>query len=323
AVDCSDISAEFILFRALLWFGFAHDTHISRRMFDVHFSNIEEFITVAFQSLSLDHQSLLPGFIKQEGMVQHCIDPTQGVEQVRAVLRQPFQQSNRYYHTIQFDTRLFWVTETTPLSSENCINVQAHMGREEQTLFFTLPESLEKLQILRFDPANQPGFLHIHRLTLRQTAADSEQGRILWEAVGGARIAEAAIFDNIQYCSSNMRDVFFSLGDAPQIIIELPESVTDQSSRGRLQFEVVMDWPHSSDYLAALDEMRTLSRLTSEMKKYSRQCLEEERRRMDEIRENEASMRQRIAVLEHKLDAIRRTCIGRFLSKIKFSPFQF
>ena len=280
--------------------------------------SIAEFISFGFQLLSLDEQRLLSGFIAQEGTVQHSIDPTQGIDQVRAVLRQPFQQTVRVYQTSQFDAQLFWVTETSPLSGENCINVRAYMERERQTLFFPLPDSLEQLKILRFDPADRPGFFHIHRLTLRQTPADGAESRVLWEAVGD-EIAESSILEHMHYCSSSMRDVFFSVGDDPQLIIELPQSVTEQSGQGRLQFEAVIDWPQSSDYLAVLDEMQILRRLMKERKGQ----LEEKQRKIEEMYEEAALMRQRITVLEHRLDGIRRTFIGRVLRKIKFSPFQF
>ncbi|MCI5212492.1 MAG: hypothetical protein D3910_27740, partial [Candidatus Electrothrix sp. ATG2] len=264
-MDCAEISAEFILFRALLWFGFAHDTHISCAMKEENLTSIAEFISFSFQLLSLGaqgfqaEQELLPTFIAQEGRVQHSIDPTQGIDQVRAVLQQPFQQAFSVTKTSQFDAQLFWVTETTPLSGDNCLNVRACLGRERQTLFFPLPDSLEKLKILRFDPADRPGFFHIHRLTLRHTPADAGESRVLWEAVGD-EIAQKSILEHMHYCSSSMRDVFFSVGDDPQIIIELPEDVSEQSGQGRLQFEAVIDWPQSSDYLAVLDEMQTLRR---------------------------------------------------------------
>ncbi|WP_446011901.1 hypothetical protein [Candidatus Electrothrix sp.] len=321
-VDCDEISAEFILFRALLWFSFAHDSHISCAMKEENLTSIAEFIIFSFELLSLDEQNLLPAFICQEGRVQHSIDPSQGEDQVRAVLLQPFQQSVRVHQTAQFDTQLFWVTEATPLSGENSLNVRAYLGREKQTLFFPLPDSLERLKILRFDPSDRPGFFHIHRLTLRLTPQDAAESRVLWEAVG-SDIADAVILEHMHYCSSSMRDVFFSVGDDPQLIIELPESVTEQSYQGRLQFEAEIDWPQSSDYLAVLDEMQTVRRQIREVREQSRLRTEETQQKMDVMYEEAAVMRQRITVLEHKLDGIRRTFIGRILRKIKFSPFQF
>ncbi len=317
SVNPKEISAEFILFRALLWFSFAHDTHISCAMREENLTSIAEFISFSFQLLSLDEQLLLPDFIKQEGKMQHSIDPTQGEDQVRAVLRQPFQQAYKFSSTSQFDTQLFWVTKTSPLSLENSLNVRAYIGREEQTLFFPLPD-LEGLKILRFDPANRPGFFHIHRLTLRLTPTDTGESRVLWEAVGD-EIVQHTILEHMHYCSSSMRDVFFSVDDDPQIIIELPDTVTQQTGQGRLQFEAVIDWPQTSDYLAVLGEMQTLRRLMAE----NQTRLEGKERKIEQMHEGAAVMRQRITVLEHKLDGIRRTFIGRILRKIKFSPFQF
>ncbi|WP_417909392.1 methyltransferase domain-containing protein [Candidatus Electronema sp. PJ] len=326
-VDCADISPEFILFRALLWFGFAHDAHLSCRLVEEKLTNIAEFIHFGFQLLSLEQQ---PSFIEQEGRVQHSIDPSQGVEQVRAVLYQPFQQAIRTYQSTLFKTELYWVTETTPLSANNSLTVHGQTGREQQTLFFALPDPVEQLKILRFDPADRPGLLHLHRLTLWQATADSEQGRVLWEAVGSHRIAELAILENLHYCSSALGEVFLSVGQDPQVIIELPEFVTEQSGQGRLLFEVVIDWPQSADYLVVLDEIQTQRRLLANMQETARLHLakeqvrlQEEQRRLGELQEHMAIMRERLVALEYKLDAVRRTCVGRLLRKLKFSPFQF
>ncbi|MCI5159832.1 MAG: hypothetical protein D3906_15680, partial [Candidatus Electrothrix sp. AUS1_2] len=114
--------------------------------------------------------------------------------------------------------------------------------------------------------------------------------------------------------------------DDPQLIIELPESVTEQSGQGRLQFEAVIDWPQSSDYLAVLDEMQTVRRQMREVREageHNRLRAEKSEQKLEEMHEGAALMRQRIAVLEHQLDGIRRTCIGRVLRKIRFSPFRF
>ncbi|MCI5128478.1 MAG: hypothetical protein D3907_08260, partial [Candidatus Electrothrix sp. AUS3] len=294
AVDCEEIkiSAEFILFRALLWFGFAHDSHIGSAMKSENLTSIAEFISFGFQLLALEEQELLPRFIAQEGQVQHSIDPNQGVDQVQAVLKQSFQQAVKITQTTQCDTQLFWVTETTPLSEKNCINMRTYLGDERQTLFFPLPDHIEQLKILRFDPSDRPGFLHIHRLTLRLTHKNAAESLVLWEAVG-SDIAKATILKHIHYCSSSMRDVFFSIGDDPQLIIELPESVIQKSSQGRLQFEAVIDWPQSSDYLAILDEMQTLQYMITK----SRQRI--------------------ITVLRYKLNSVRRIFTKRILGKIK------
>ncbi|MCI5212493.1 MAG: hypothetical protein D3910_27745 [Candidatus Electrothrix sp. ATG2] len=50
-----------------------------------------------------------------------------------------------------------------------------------------------------------------------------------------------------------------------------------------------------------------------ETKKQHRLRSEEHQRKLDEMHEGAAVMRQRITVLEHKLDGIRRTFIGRVL----------
>lgn len=319
-IDCAEIRAEFIFFRALLWFGFAHDTHISSCMADKNLTTLDEFIKFCFQLLSLDYEKLLPSFIALEGKVQHSIDPKQGPDQIRALLYQPFQQAIRTYQITLFKTEMFWVTETKPLSAANSMSVQAHIDKNIQTLFFTLPDNINDLKILRFDPGEQPGFIHLHRLTLRQSSKNTtEEGQILWQAVGSRAIAEATILENLHYCPSALGDVFLALDEDPHVIIELPESVTEQSGAGNLLFEAVVDWPQSADYLAVLDEMRTQRRLLREERANSRLRLEQ----IEQVQENAAVMRQRIAVLEHKLDAVRRTWIGRMLRKLKVSPFQF
>lgn len=320
-----EISAEFILFRALLWFSFAHDIHISCCMAKEKITTLDEFIRFGFQILSLDYQSLQPKFIELEGLVQHSIDPSQGADQIRAVLYQPFQQSVRTYQSSLFRTELFWVTETASLSPDNSMCVQAHIGTVRQTLFFSLPNTIRGLKTLRFDPGDQPGFLHLHRLTLRQSVGKTEEGCILWEAIGSDQIFAMVILENLHYCPSAAGDVFLSTGNDPHIIIELPESISEQSGKCHLMFEAVIDWPKSSDYNAVLDEIRTQRRLLAQMKEeHYAVCrrLDEERTKMEEELKNAAAKRERIVVLEQQLDVLRRTWAVRILKKLQLIPCQ-
>ncbi|MDB5850716.1 MAG: glycosyl transferase family 2 [Rhodoferax sp.] len=129
------------------------------------------------------------------------------------------------------------------------------VGDEKQVLRFQLPAGTA-FSSLRFDPADRPGFLHLHTITL--TAAD---GQALWRwsmaTDGFAALHGCASHDLLLHgprldASSGLALLY---GDDPWI--ELPvASVLTQAEGGVL--EVELGWPMSADFLALSDDVREL-----------------------------------------------------------------
>jgi len=136
------------------------------------------------------------------------------------------------------------------------------MGKHRQTLTFALPSDGERIDRLRLDPADRPGYLHLHGITLRDA-----QGAAVWswrfEADGLAGLASTEVHQ-WRFRPPTAGDVAamaLLVGDDPWI--ELPvQAVLSEPSidvRGG-QLQVELGWPMSADYQALASVLDPLQR---------------------------------------------------------------
>ena len=119
------------------------------------------------------------------------------------------------------------------------------IGQERQTMAFTLPEPAP--DTLKLDPADRPGFLHLHGLTLRNA-----DGETLWQwSPADAALLLGAPNSGIVAHPPAWPGAPFSLllhGSDPWI--ELPIAAAALAQAGGGQLEIDLGWPMSADYLA-------------------------------------------------------------------------
>lgn len=303
-----ELSSEFVLFRALMWFCFAHDTVIAKKMSEEKITNIADFIDFFFKqlSISISRETLNSKYPEQEARIQQVISDGQGIKQVQTTLRQPFQHCLITHCSILFDTQLFWVTEEEPLSSRNCLKLKGHIGLERQTLFFYLPQHVSSLKTIRFDAADKPGFFHIYRMTLKQIMKEAAEPVIIWEKVGAEEISESVVLDNVHYCSGVMGNVFLATDICPQVIVEFQKEITEKTRYGYLVFEVEIDWPQSNDYMTVAEEINKQNR---ELIHLNAQNVE--------YKQHITNLEKHIATLEYKLDLVRKSRLGKLFKSFR------
>ncbi len=304
----NELGTEFVLFRALLWFCFAHDTVIAKKMSKEKVTNIADFISFFFKQLSIPTppERLSREYPELEAKIQQIISDSQGISQVQSLLYQPFQYCVTTRHSTLFDTQLFWVTEEESLSSINSKKVKGHIGPKRQTLFFTLPKHVSSLTTLRFDAADKPGFFHLYRMTMKQKKSASAEPVIIWEKKGAEEINSSVILDNVNYCSGVMGNVFLATSENPQVIVEFPKEITNMTTDGHLVFEVEIDWPQSTDYLTAVEEInkqnQMLNPLFTQNVAYKNHII---------------NLGKHIATLEYKLDLVRKSGLGKLFKSFR------
>ena len=119
------------------------------------------------------------------------------------------------------------------------------IGQVRQTLAFTLPEPAP--DTLKLDPADRPGFLHLHGLTLRNA-----DGETLWQwSPADAALLLGAPNSGIVAHPPAWPGAPFSLllhGSDPWIELPIPPAALAQAGGGQL--EIDLGWPMSADYLA-------------------------------------------------------------------------
>ncbi|MBZ0224541.1 MAG: class I SAM-dependent methyltransferase, partial [Comamonas sp.] len=121
------------------------------------------------------------------------------------------------------------------------------MGQARQTLRFTLPERATAPTTIRLDPADRPGFLHLHRLRLLDA-----QGGTLWqwasEDGAGALLANTRLQSIVWQgpLPASSPALLLLTGEDPWLELPIPAA----QLVGAARLEVELGWPMSADYLA-------------------------------------------------------------------------
>jgi GT2 family glycosyltransferase/2-polyprenyl-3-methyl-5-hydroxy-6-metoxy-1,4-benzoquinol methylase/glycosyltransferase involved in cell wall biosynthesis len=139
------------------------------------------------------------------------------------------------------------------------------IGQAHQLLRFTLPQG--HWTHLRLDPADRPGFIHLHSLTLRDAQG---QARWHWSSdTDGIQLLEAAphqqMFLRPLWPASPAALVLLH-GDDPWVELPVPPAVVAEvTALPGAQLEVQIGWPMSADYLALSETLNPLAQRLSQL----------------------------------------------------------
>ena len=155
----------------------------------------------------------------------------------------------------QFSAQLY-LDEGAGFREDRKIVVPGIIGSARQMLRFALPE--RRLARLRLDPADRPGFLHLHRICLR---AGEE---MLWQwscETDGLEPLDASPHHEMVLRGPWPSSVALVLlhGDDPFIELPIPAGALDACA-GRMDavLEVELGWPMSGDFMALAEVIRPL-----------------------------------------------------------------
>ena len=130
------------------------------------------------------------------------------------------------------------------------------IGQARQTLRFALPPHSAPLTQLRLDPADRPGFLHLHRITLR-----TQDGTPAWQWLSGT--SPTALLADAPHQHIAWQMPFAALSDATLLLLtgddpwfELP--IAPDTLANAASLEIELGWPMSADYLALSNTVRPL-----------------------------------------------------------------
>ena len=172
------------------------------------------------------------------------------------------------------------------------------MGEALQTLRFNLPVSNTLLTAIRLDPADRPGFMHLHALRLLDT-----QGNILWQwssAQSTCSLLAQTPYQQIVWQSplpASMPTLLLLTGDDPWFQLPAPAP----QLAGAAHLEVDLGWPMSADYLALSatvlplqDRIEELRREQQHMHNIAR-AFEESRAETDQLRAQNINLQEKSA----------------------------
>ena len=138
-------------------------------------------------------------------------------------------------------------------SKRTCTGI---IGQAHQTLVFQIPKATQKL---RLDPANRPGFLHLHAIRLIDS---NDQIAYEWKAAtDGSLYADT---DQISHQNHHIHwlwnlpnlqtasPLLVLLSDDPWLEIPISESTLRTTTEHQsVRLEIDLGWPMSADYLVA------------------------------------------------------------------------
>ena len=154
---------------------------------------------------------------------------------------------------------------------------------------------------LRLDPADRPGFIHLHSVTLRDAQG---QARWHWSSdADGIQLLEAAphqqMFLRPLWPASPTALVLLH-GDDPWVELPVPPAVVASvTSTPGAQLEVQIGWPMSADYLAMSE---TLNPLTERLTQLEHSTGEERQAHQHSLNEMLASAGQNKILFEQNLE---------------------
>lgn len=166
-----------------------------------------------------------------------------GCAQPAAQVEPPLADAPPWPGTAHFTAQLY-LGQADGFDEERKLTCTGTIGQARQILRFELPPG--PTTQLRLDPADRPGFLHLHRLTLRTAGGDicwhwqaSDGPSALWSPAPPSQIVAQALLPSVS-------DALLLLltGDDPWFILAAPPAQVASSTH----LEVELGWPMSADY---------------------------------------------------------------------------
>lgn len=212
---------------------------------------------------------------------------------------------------LQFACQLYWRTQDNDYREETSLTSLAEIGKDRQLIEFALPPLNEDLTGLRLDPADRPGFLHIHSLSLV-----GHNGEIAWAWDGERATLEQSRHRQMAF-ANNLTKRFevtaLVTGEDPSI--ELPVSLGQLSKLregGSLRVEI--SWPISSDYMALaqriLNPDAQLQRMTAMQAELN--SIKEEKAELGDTINQLRTEREALEQKHHALNAQLNTLVTQY-----------
>ena len=238
------ITAEFVLFRALLWFVYGNSRQLAA-MFDSNgWNSIRDYIVNSFEQLGIDALDSLDDYADREDRLQAAIG-TVGQESLISSLLDTVPQARS--GDTMFHPRLYWAQPNEHCSEQNSMQATAVLGSDHQLISYDIPAALAADSMLRFDPAEREGYFHLYRLKLTDL---SGEGRVLLELNSTEEIAAHFDIKGVSVCGSGDGAVFIAHDSDPHFELRLDRAAE------KLRVDIEMDWPHSEEYEVVRDGLR-------------------------------------------------------------------
>ena len=155
-------------------------------------------------------------------------------------------------------TAELYLGNATGMPEKDKLRATGVVGVERQVMRFTLPPGLPGITRLRLDPADRPGFLHLHRISLLAGRDTAWQ----WRAdTDGLAMLEGAPHQQMMMRAPWSSALALALlhGDDPQIELPVPQAALETcGGAAQAVLEVELGWPMSADYMTLVEAVTPL-----------------------------------------------------------------
>lgn len=155
-----------------------------------------------------------------------------------------------------FATNVYWADSGQYREAQK-LTAHGHIGEMHQRLSFALPAFGAAAPTLRWDPANRPGFLHLHGMCLK-----NPQGQIAWRwdsLRDWSQTPHNQLYWQPAPATAMGSSLLLLTDDDPWLQLPIPAEVLQScmaSSGSTLEMEI--GWPMSADYAMLAGHMETL-----------------------------------------------------------------
>lgn len=145
-----------------------------------------------------------------------------------------------------FSSNLYWADQHG-FSETHKHTVRGHIGQAHQSLVFELTDFDAEQPTLRWDPANRPGFLHLHHILLKDT-----HGHVHW-AWNAERDMPHTVRSQIAWqpapATAPETTLLLLDGDDPWLHLPIPPATLKAClASGSATLDIAVGWPMSADY---------------------------------------------------------------------------
>ena len=213
---CGEISAEFVLFRALFWFAFQNKTLFQGLAKQHGLATIGTFVVLNMPGIS--QLSELQKFIDLEEQIQSQIGSNFRAKSVEHALLQSFDSESVIQETV-YTCQTAWADNSGVTDEENSRHQDWQPAAGDQTIHFSLPDFNAEKTILRVDPFTGKSLFGFLSITL--TDAD---GIVLWQLNSMSAINEFALVVNAEAVTiENDVTCFATLNNDPHFLFDLSQ----------------------------------------------------------------------------------------------------
>nr|MBX2849433.1 glycosyltransferase [Acidiferrobacterales bacterium] len=277
----SEITPEFVLFRALFWFGF-HNRDLLRSFASRHgLFSLYDFVEFGLKISG--YQSDIDVLSQMETNIQSAIEAQFNKEAIEQTMRLPIGSRPANEHDLPNPkAQLFFYDSEESFNYENSVTLATSKMASPEQLSFPLTELEIGRGILRVDPVDRAGFFRISGLSICDHNGDK-----LWCLDSEKDIVDAARYENVVYADSHLGSLFIALNDDPQLKFDIGKisDLVGVISQAHV-LKMTLTYYGGSDYNLAMLQLGRTTQAQQEFIIGQRRELESFKARYSELNDN-------------------------------------